>query len=112
MNNRDNILNPGDMRHRIILEKPTKVPDSQGGFTTTWSTQATIWAYIEPMNSRELIQAQQAQLDITTKIKIWYRSDVKAEWRLKFGNRYFNIESIINPNESNIFLILICIERK
>lgn len=106
------MINIGDMRTEIVLQKPTKVRDSQGNFTITWADMDTIWAKLEPLNSREIIQAKQAQSEINYRIIIWYRRDIKFDWRIKLGTRYFDIDSIINVDELNTILQLLCIERK
>ena len=99
-------MRAGDLRHRIELQATTKASDSMGGFTNTWVTQATVWAGIWPISASEQIQAAQAIMTISHRIRIRYRDNVKASFRIKFGTRYFNIVSIINPSEANKHLDL------
>lgn len=51
-----------------------------------------------------------AQVTISHQIRIMYRPGVLESWRVKFGKRYFNIVSIVNVEEKNEFLDLICKE--
>ena len=94
----------GDLNKRIILQYETKVSDSMGGFTSTWVDAATVWAAIWPTSAAELVQSMQTDMVISHRIRIRFRSVLRPSWRIKFGTRYFNIVSIINPNEKNEYL--------
>lgn len=94
----------GDLNKRVTIQYQTKTPDGMGGFTTTWTDHATIWAAIWPVSAREAIQANAATMVITHRIRVRYRSVFKASWRLKYGDRYFAIVSIIDPNMSHEWL--------
>jgi len=81
-----------------------------GGFTDTWTDAATIWAAIWPTSAKEIIAANATTMVVSHRIRIRYRSVLQAVWRIKFGNRYFAIVSIINQNEANEYLDLMCKE--
>ena len=100
----------GDLNKRITLQYATKVSDSMGSFTETWTTAATVWAAIWPVQGSELVQSMQTDMVISCRIRIRYRSVLRSDWRIKFGNRYFNIVSITNPNERCEWLDLYCRE--
>jgi len=57
-----------------------------------------------PVSAKEMMQTDRTVMTITHRIRIRFRNTVRASWRIKFGNRYFNIESILNPNERNEWL--------
>lgn len=80
------------------------------GFTVTWVTLATVAAAIWPVSASEQVQAMGNVMTISHKIRIRYRSVMKASYRIKFGNSYFNIVSIVNPNMANKALDLLCKE--
>jgi len=96
----------GDLRHRVDLQAPTRVSDGMGGFVNSYSDAATVWAAIWPVSANDTIQANATVLVVTHRIRIRYRSVLKTSWRIKFGNRYFAIVSIICPNEGREFLDL------
>ena len=100
----------GSLNKRIMLQYTTKVSDDMGGFTSTWTNAATVWAAIWPISAREQVQSMKETMTISHRIRIRYRSVLKPDWRVKFGNRYFNIVSIINQNEKNEMLDLMCKE--
>lgn len=102
---------PADLNKRITLQYPTKVGDGMGGFTNTWADAATIWAGIWPLRGDEAMAAAQAGGTITHRIRIRYRAKIRTSWRVKFGNRYFNIAGPpVNIGEENRWMDLLCKE--
>jgi SPP1 family predicted phage head-tail adaptor len=99
-------LRIGDLNKSIVLQQQTRAADGMGGFTVTWADVDTIWAAIWPLSANETLQAGQTGMTITGRIRIRYRANVRASMRLKYGNRYFNIVSVINPSEGNEMLDL------
>lgn len=96
----------GDLNKLVTLQLQTKTSDGMGGFTVIWIDHATVWAAIWPLSANESREAMQTGMISTGRIRIRYRANVKASWRIKFGNRFFNIVSILNPNEANEWLDL------
>ena len=100
----------GDLNKYITIQAPSKVSDSMGGFTETWNDVDQVWAAIWPVSAKEQIQSGQMTMAVTMRIRIRYRSVFRPNWRIKYGNRYFSIVSIVNPNEKNEYLDLLCKE--
>ncbi len=95
-------MRSGQLRHRISLQSKVATRDTYGAETITWKTENTVWGSIEPLNSREFFQAQQMQSDVTHKVKLRYYAGLRPDWRIKFGTRIFDIQSVMNPEERNI----------
>ena len=100
----------GDLNKRITLQYQTKTPDGMGGFTVVWVDAASVWAAIWPVSASETIQAAQATMTITHRIRIRYRAVLKAGWRISYAGRFFNIVSIIDPNMAHRWLDVMCKE--
>ena len=81
-----------------------------GGFINSWTDADNIWAAIWPISANERVKSDKVTMNITHRIRIRYRSVFRPSWRIKFGYRYFSINSIINPNEKNEILDLMCME--
>ena len=103
-------MNAGSLRHRITIQSVTETEDTFGGTTEVWGTHATVWASIEPLSGRELLQAQQVQAEVTHRVRCRYVSGVTSKMRVLYGARYFNIITPINPEERNRELALMCKE--
>ena len=71
-----------------------------GGFSVVWKDEATVWCALWPVSAKEQVEAMQTVMTITHRIRIRYRDGVSPAWRVKFGDRYFAIVSIVNPNEA------------
>jgi SPP1 family predicted phage head-tail adaptor len=105
------ILRIGNLNKRINLEAQTRVADGMGGWTVAYATMASsIPAAIWPVSANETIENMQVVMKITHRIRIRYRSVLKSSWRVKFGDRYFDIVSIIDPNMAHKFLDIMCKE--
>lgn len=100
----------GRLRHRIVIEESIDGRDSFGAETSEWSPFAKVWADVSPVSGREFIAFKQINAEISTKVTIRYHAGVTTEMRILFDNRIFEITSIINPEEKNISLLLMCKE--
>lgn len=103
-------MKTGTLRHRVELQERTDTQDGTGQPIPAWATYATVWAAIEPLTARELIAAKQAQSEATTKIRLRYVSGVDHTDRVVFGSRTYAINSVVNPDERNRELHLMCTE--
>jgi len=90
-------MRAGNLRHRITIEQKTLARDTYGGEVVTWTTFATVWADIQPLNGRELIAAQAVQSEITGKIFIRYLPGVTAGMRVSYCGKYYDIQVPIDP---------------
>ena len=98
------------LRHRVILQSAAVSADSGGGASTVWSDDATLWASIEPLKGTERLTAQQLESRLTHRVRLRHRIGVTTAMRVKFGARIFNIRAVINPDERNRLLELLCEE--
>ena len=99
-------MNIGSLNKRILLQYEEKTSDGMGGFTSEWKEGGAVWAAIWPVSANEQIQAMQNIMTISHRIRIRYRSDIKPYWRIQFKDRYFEIKSIVDPNEKHAILDL------
>ena len=102
----------GDLNKIIDIQAPTRVSDGMGGFTVSYTTKySDIYAAIRTLKSSEQTQADQTTMTVTHKIQVRYKNVMRAGWRVKFGDRYFNIAGI-DPDKKNEYLFLLCKEVK
>ena len=107
-------MRAGELRHTITIQQLTVANDTWGKSVPTWTDEVTTRASIWPMRSVERIESMKLDNELTHKIRIRYRSGITAKMRIKFekknSTRYFNIRSIINPDERNIYLEMLATE--
>ena len=71
---------------------------------------ATVWAAIEPLKGSERLRAEQLENPVTHRVSIRHRAGVTPKMRIKFGTRILNIRAVIDPEERNRSLELLCEE--
>lgn len=103
-------MRAGELRHRVTIQQKSVTRDSFGAETVSWTDVAVVWAAIEPLQGREFFSAQQVNAEVTTRIRIRYRSGITPAMRVLFGSRAFDIQGIINIEERNRELHLMCKE--
>jgi SPP1 family predicted phage head-tail adaptor len=101
---------PGKLIHRITIQRPVETQDSLGATVQSWQNLANVWASIEPLSAREQFNLHSTYTAATHKIGMHYIAGVTAKCRVLFGTRAFDIESVINPEERNEDLNLVCSE--
>lgn len=103
-------MKAGGLRHKVQIQSKTEDRTATGAVTYTWTTFASPWAAIEPLYGREYFASQQVQAEVTTRIRIRYRVGVTPDMRVLWGTRVFSIKSVINLDERNREMHLMCIE--
>lgn len=99
-------MNIGKLSSRVTLQSPTETKSRSGEVTLTWTDYGTVWASVDGLSSRDIMQAQQANVIATHKIRIRYRSDVTHEHRLIWRGRTMEIASVVDRDSSTVLEIL------
>ena len=103
-------MRAGRLRNRLVLQSKTETRGAAGGVSTTWTTQATVWGGIHPISGKEYTAIQQTQNEATVKIVMRYQSSIDETWRVVNGGRAYAIESIINENDRDRMMTLMCLQ--
>lgn len=111
-------MRAGSLRHEVDLQRVTVAADSHGDQTKTWATLATVRASIEPLSGREFLQASQVMSDVTVRIKVRGRPDIRLtpKDRVRYvdpnhGERLFDIRHIVDWGSKGVEWHLMCTER-
>lgn len=94
-----------DLNRKVIVQVRTNVRKAGGGQTTTWADVKEVWAKLKPRSTREREIAAQLESDTDFIITIRFDAALSLDHdnRLKFGTRFFNVQSVINIDEANRF---------
>ena len=103
-------MNLNKLDKRITIQKTVKASDNVGGFTTTWADIVTVWAAIWPVSAREQVRDKQTVGEISHRVRIRFRRAVRSTYRIQYKRRYFSILGIVNPDEDNTWLDILCKE--
>lgn len=101
---------PGLMRHKVVIESVTTTRNSVGEAVETWATFINTRAFINPRSGRETKEGATTYATISHRFQLRYRSTITQQMRVRWGTRYFRIESILSPMESRRDLFLDCTE--
>src|SRR5687768_18306382 len=97
-------LDPGELRHRITIQRAIQQQDPvTGELTTNWVAVATnIAAAIKPSSVREFVAAQAMQSQVTARIVIRYRTGLTAQMRILHGSKIYNPQGWLADPDSGI----------
>ena len=101
-------MRSGRLRHRGVLQSKVETRGDAGGVVTTYLTQATVWCGIEPLSGRELTAIQQTQNEARVRIVLRYYSGLDETWRVVNNGKAYAIHSVINENERDRMMTLMC----
>lgn len=100
---------------RVTLEAPPPPGENRdatyGDPQPAWGPVAEVWASVKPLSGREAMLAQQLQPDVTHAVRLRYRAGVGPECRLVLKGRKLNVVSVLNVEERDRSLELLCIEQ-
>lgn len=105
-------MRAGQLRQRITIKELTTTTDEYGQPLDTWTDVATTWTAIEPLQGREYFAADQVNAEVSTRIRIRYRTGIDRTMKIVYGSAEFEILDVINPKFANVELQLMCKERQ
>lgn len=95
---------------RIKLQQLGANKNEYGEVEEDWQDVATVWAEIRPVTGRSFFEAQQINSEISHQVIIRYRPGIKPSMRVLYGMRVFDVLYVMNFNESNESIQLMCKE--
>ena len=98
------------MRHRITIQQQTVTRDSYGGETVTWSTFAVVYAAVEPIKGQEFFESAKVNAETSHRIRIRHYPGIAPKMQVSWDSRIFRIEAVLNIDERDRELHLICRE--
>lgn len=100
-----------DRNKKISIKKPVTTQDSYGQLTDGYDNIAlNIWASVSPLIGKEYFAAEQVKSEVSIKIGIEHMHGIDRTMHVFYGNRKFEIISIIDPHEQHRELVLMCKE--
>ena len=84
-------IGAGDLTAEIWLLRKTSTRAATGGETIDYVDHVKVAALAEPIRSREYISLQASQSDIEIRFTIYYREDVRPDWRIRWRSTVYEI---------------------
>lgn len=104
------MISASDLKRRVTLQQPSNPQDTTGQALRKWTNVATVWAKVESMKGRTILRADSSLAELTDRVTIRFRKDVQSDWRVLYKDRALGLISIINTQEQNVELVLMCRE--
>ena len=105
------MMRAGKMFHRLQWQRDVATTQQANGeLQPSWQTKGILWGSFEPLRGRELQLATQINAEINSMVSIRYRSGMRPHDRLAETGRVLDIQAVINPDEKNESMKLLCIE--
>lgn len=94
-------MRAGTLRNLISIEKEEHTTNEYGEALSIWIEVQKAWASIYPARGTEKWQSAERHAKATHEIAIRFVPGITPKHRIKFGNRIFNIISVLNTGERN-----------
>lgn len=105
------MINPGDLSKRVKIFAPSGQYDSMGEATPYIDTGKSAWCSIQGASGREIYGIGLSVAEVSHKIIMRWRKDIKTHTELHYGGRVFHVVYIDNVGEKNEWLSMLCKER-
>ena len=103
-------MRAGRLRHRVSIQTQSTTLDSYGEPSDSWSTDDTVWAAIEPVSGSERDIGEGLAGIVSHRVIVRYLSGLTPKSRILFGSRVLGITSILDQDEKNEYMKLMCKE--
>src|SRR5690625_2095255 len=103
-------IKAGKLKQRITIQKEERVRQPSRSYETEWVPFLDSWARIVPLSGTERYTAQQVQSELSHRVEMRYREGIKPQMRVRYGERSFDTEAVLNLEEADRELHLMCSE--
>ena len=105
-------LAAGDLRRRVTIEQQTTTQDAAGQQQTSWTPLRSCWANIRNASSKDVYAAAGFVCELSLFITVRYTAQpISSAMRVSYGSRTFQVQAVVDPDEANVVLQLMCLER-
>ena len=102
-----NYVDANTMTREVKIYAATQASDGQGGYTTTFALQSTVWGDLRPDNKAREIDESELQFDQRMRLFIRYGVTIENDYEVEVEGVRFTIHSIKDVENQKRFLELI-----
>ncbi|MCG8442228.1 MAG: phage head closure protein [Caulobacterales bacterium] len=100
----------GALMRRVTLLQPSRTEDGGGGAQIAFQPVATVWAEIASAAGGEEAELDDLTARVTHTMRIRWRADVRAGWRVEMAPRAFRVRGAVDRSGGRRWLELDCEE--
>jgi len=101
-------MEAGELFQEVTIQQRNDTLNNIGESVASWATYAATYAEVINLSGSELIQAQQVNSFINSKITVRVDVGIRANMRILFKSRYYNIIFVNEVDERDEKMILLC----
>ena len=103
-NKKNNQIGSSTMTRRADLYAPTTTSDGEGGYTTTFALQETVWGDFRPARSIRTLLEDEKTFYQDAKLFIRYGTTINEEYQVYVEGKMYTIQSINDVDNAHRFL--------
>jgi head-tail adaptor len=88
------MIDPGQLRTRLVLQQPVETPDDQGGVSRAWSSFGNAWAKVAPMVAKPGVEEDASGATQHYRITMRANFSLTLQHRLVEGAKIYRIAAI------------------
>jgi SPP1 family predicted phage head-tail adaptor len=103
----------GQLKQRAAFQTLTKTADGAGGYTATYATSFSLWAYVRQLSESEQLRSGQVTSEASYDIWVLYQSDKLPTRGMKVvvNSKSLIINGVQEQEESNRWLKISATEK-
>lgn len=102
-----NYVDANTMTRQVLVYAPTRVSDGQGGYTTTFALQSTVWGDLRPDNKAREVDESELQFDQRAVLYIRYGLTINENYEVEVEGSRYTIHSVKDVENQHRFYELV-----
>lgn len=100
-------IDANTMTRQVLVYAPTRVSDGQGGYTTTFALQSTVWGDLRPDNKAREVDESELAFDQRAILYIRYGITINENYEVEVEGSRYTIHSVKDVENQHRFYELI-----
>lgn len=101
------MIKAGVMKERVLIQAPSESSNSLGETTIGWEDAGEVWASVDGLSSREILQAMQANVIASHKIRIRFFPEITPHHRVVWRGKNLEVASVVERNNRTVHEMLV-----
>ena len=102
-----NYVDANTMTRQVLVYAPTRTSDGQGGYTTTFALQSTVWGDLRPDDKNRAVDESELQFDQRNRLYIRYGVTIDVNYEVEIDGIRYTIHSIKDVENQHRFYELV-----
>ncbi len=100
-------IDANTMTRQVLVYAPTRVSDGQGGYTTTFALQSTVWGDLRPDNKSREVDESELAFDQRALLYIRYGLTINENYEVEVEGSRYTIHSVKDVENQHRFYELV-----